>query len=82
MSKKAAHNFILRVAEGMAGWASFLQAAKRSPLYSESLLYLPMFELATNRGWNTRPQKKLSKETKGRGRRRTVDFVFRSPELA
>jgi hypothetical protein len=80
MTKKAAHNFILRIAEGMAGWGSFIQAAKRSPVYSEHLMYMPMFELATNRGWSTRPQKKLSKEKERPGRYSTIDFAFRSPD--
>jgi hypothetical protein len=77
-AKKSAHFFILRIAEGMAGWASFAQAANRSAMYSESLLYLPIFELGTARGWIVRPQGKLAKEQASKGRRSTIDFVFRS----
>jgi len=75
-----ANRFVIRLAEGMAGWASYAQAAKKSPIYSESLIYLPIFELAKGRKWKARPQKRLVKKIANQGRNKTVDFVFQSED--
>jgi hypothetical protein len=79
-SEKQANQFVIRVAEGMAGWASFAQAARMSPVYSEALIYRPIFEIAKSRGWKVRPQKKLAKRNGGPGRNKTVDFVFQTED--
>ena len=77
---------MIRIAEGIAGWASFAQAANLSAMYSEYLTYLPIFEIAkariTGEGvrWKVLPQKKLKKSKSGRGRFRTVDFVCKSED--
>jgi hypothetical protein len=73
-----AKKFVIRLAEGMVGWAAFAQAAHLSKMYSEYLTYLPIFEIGKGRGWNVLPQKKLKRSKSGKGRFKTVDFVFRS----
>jgi hypothetical protein len=85
IARKTANGFMIRIAEGIAGWASFAQAANLSAMYSEYLTYLPIFEIAKARvskgvRWKVLPQKKLKKSKSGRGRFRTVDFVCRSED--
>ena len=85
IARKTANQFMIRIAEGIAGWASFAQAANLSAMYSEYLTYLPIFEIAKARvskgvRWKVLPQKKLKKSNSGRGRFRTVDFVCRSED--
>ncbi len=69
---------MIRVAEGMAAWASFAQATFLSPVYSEALTYRPIFEITRPREWRPFPQKKIAKRTRKLGRNQTVDFAFHS----
>lgn len=71
---------MIRVAEGMAAWASFAQATFLSPVYSEALTYRPIFEIARPRDWKPWPQKKLAKRYRKLGRNQTVDFAFQSKD--
>lgn len=68
----AADHLIVRMAEGLAGWLSYQQAARRHAMYSEYLIYPPIYHVAAGRGWTTEPQKAL-RETA----RRSIDFLFR-----
>jgi hypothetical protein len=72
---------MIRIAEGMAAWASFAQATFLSPVYSEALTYKPIFEIARPRDWRPWPQKKLEKrQRKKLGKNQTVDFAFQSKD--
>ena len=68
----AADYLIVRMAEGLAGWLSYQQAARRHAMYSEYLTYPPIYDVAAGRGWTTEPQKSLSTTS-----RRSIDFLFR-----
>lgn len=79
MPKTATDFLMVRLAEGLAGWLSYQQVARRNPIYSEYLLYPPIFEMASGRGWNALPQKSMPREQGQQGAPRTLDFVFARP---
>jgi hypothetical protein len=79
-ARTKANWFMIRVAESMAAWASFAQATRLSPVYSEALTYRPIFEIARPRHWKPWPQKKIAKRERKLGRNQTVDFAFRSED--
>lgn len=80
MAKDAADELAKRIAEGMAGWMSYVQACRHSRMYSEYLVYYPIFQLAEGRDWKVFPQHKIPKKYIG-GRYPTVDFLFRKENI-
>jgi hypothetical protein len=72
---KANDNLVVRLAEGVIGWFSYQQAAKRSSVYSEYLFYPPLFEIGFGRNWKITCQKNLAENA-----RSTYDMLFENNE--
>ena len=65
-----------RMVDGLAGWATYQQAAGAKQLYNEHFFYHPVHDIASGRHWEVRGQAKIIDLVRRRGPPNTIDFVL------
>lgn len=67
---------VKRLTDAVCGWLTFHQAAHHQEMYSEHLVYLPIYEVAAGRGWKVFPQFAVRPRVPRPGAPHSIDFLF------